>query len=264
MISMAYSTMKTIEEKAAAVKHHYQSTPYDHQEIRERIFRTSLTWDVLQQYDLSEKKIVDIGCSTSYLGRYLQGRCPGWSYLGIDINPRAVAQAREKGLNVREGNNLNLDLPDNYADLTVSEGVIHHTPDPFRCFGELIRVTKKSGIISLYVYNRKHLYYYVYKAAAVIRLAYRTAPGRLLVDRLVFPLFHLVYVVPGIRIYFKNAAEISQQLSWNIFSDQILTPVAHFFTSRQIIEFAENSGLQLMGKKTSINAQGLMFLFIKL
>ncbi len=253
-----------MQEKVNATKKHYQSTPYDHQKIRAEIFKTSLTWQILQQHDLTDKTIVDIGCSTSYLGDYLKQHYPHYHYEGIDINPRAVEIAREKGLNVREGNNLCLDLPDDYADVTISEGVIHHTPDPMHCLSELIRITKKGGLISLYVYNRHHIYFLIYKSGFIIRCLWNTRIGKHLVKHIIFPLFDVLYVQLGNRIYFKNREKVPREVAWNIFSDQILTPVAHFFTSQKIIYFAEKHGLTLISNKLSINGQGLMFIFKKL
>lgn len=256
--------MYKYEKKANEVKKHYQATPFDFQKIRGEIFKAGLTYDVLQHYDLSHKNIIDIGCSTSFLGEFMKKNHPDYHYLGIDINPRAVEMARAKGLDVREGNNLFLDLPDNYSDLTVSEGVIHHTPDPFKCFSELIRVTKKGGLISLYVYNRNHIYFFVYKAGFIIRCLSENIVGKQLIEKMIFPLFNVFYVQIGHRLYFKDKENVSKEIAWNIFSDQILTPVAHFFTKRQVINFAENNGLTLMKEKVSINKQGLMFIFKKM
>jgi SAM-dependent methyltransferase len=43
------------------------------------------------------------------------------------------------------GSNLRLPLRDGVADLVVSHGVIHHTPDPIGSFSELARVLKPGG-----------------------------------------------------------------------------------------------------------------------
>lgn len=256
--------MNKFEKKIKATKRHYQTTPYDHQKIRGEIFKTSLTFNILQNCNLSNKIIVDIGCSTSFVGEYIKQNFPDYYYLGIDINPKAIEIAKARGLNVKEGNNLRLDLPDNYSDFTISEGVIHHTPDPFRCFRELIRITKKGGLISLYVYNRKHIYFLIYKTGIIIRYLYGNQLGKQLVKKIIFPVFNVFYVQLGNRLYFKNKEKVPNEVAWNIFSDQILTPVAHFFTRQQIVNFAENNGLALINEKLSINGQGLMFVFKKL
>jgi len=255
--------MDRASAKMQAVRDHYAGTPYDHDYLRRHIFSLSLTREMLLKHSMPDAIIADIGCSSSYLGEYVRDACPGCRYLGIDINPEAVAAARRKGLDVQEGDNLHLDLPDCFADMTVSEGVRHHTPDPFGCFRELIRITKPGGYISLYVYNKHHLYFFISQAAALIRFLNRLKAGSVFVRKIIFPLFNACYVQPGNRLFFKNKTPVPRSIAWNIFSDQILTPIAHFYTRRQIIDFARANGLALINEKLSINRQGLMFLLQK-
>lgn len=47
---------------------------------------------------------------------------------------------------------------DNTFDLVYSWGVIHHSPDTFKCLQELIRVTKPGGTIKVMIYNRYSLF----------------------------------------------------------------------------------------------------------
>ncbi len=253
--------MNDTTTKMQEVREHYNQVPYEHQEVRYEIFKFGLTYEMLQEYDYSGKCICDVGCSTSYLGEYLKRNYPRYDYLGIDMNSQAVEIARAKGIQVREGNNLSLDLPEEYADLTVSEGVIHHTPDPLACFKELVRITKTGGHISLYVYNRRHLYYYIYTCGSLIRRLNRSVFGKAFVRSIIFPIFNLGYVQLGNFLFFKNKQLIPRDLAWNIFSDQILTPIAHFFTREQILEAATRYGLNPVKEKLSINKQGLMFVF---
>jgi len=255
--------MNRSADRNEAIRRHYRRTPFDFREVRKEIFRVSLTREALEQEELPGKKVVDVGCSTSYLGDILREEYPDFEYLGLDQQPEAVALARDKGLHVVEGNNLALDLPDGCADLTVSEGVIHHTPDPLLCFRELIRITKPGGIISLYIYDRNHLYFYLYRATAPVRFLGRNTAGMKAVKAVIFPLFNLFYVQLGNRIYFPDRGPVSREVAWIIFSDQILTPVVHFFTRQRIAGFAEENGLDLVRFKYSINRQGLMFLFRK-
>lgn len=171
--------------------------------------------------------------------------------------------AKEQGLNVILGNNLQLDLSDSVSDLTVSEGVIHHTVDPAQCFRELVRITKPGGWISLYVYNRQHLYYWIYSLCAPIRFLHLLPLGRELTRLVFFPLFNLLYVQLGNLIFFGGKRKVSWKLAWNIFSDQILTPIAHFFRDSEIRTWANEHHLNVIATKRSVNGQGLMFVFEK-
>ena len=48
------------------------------------------------------------------------------------------------------------------ADLAISDGVIHHTSDPCRAFGENCRVLKSGGLMYLAIYKPGR-YEYLYK-----------------------------------------------------------------------------------------------------
>lgn len=255
--------MTTIAEKVKKTKQHYEETPFDFTEISSRLFDKKLTYGVLRDYNFDGKNIVDVGCSVGFVGDYIKKRYPSYNYLGVDINAKAVEIARKKGLDVREGSNLQLDISDGYADFVISDGVIHHTPDPFRCFKELIRITKKDGFIFLYVYNKFNFYYIIYKLCFFIRLLYRSSIGKRIVKYVIFPFFDIFYIQLGNLLFLKKRETIPRDLSWNIFSDQILTPVALFFTKQEIIKFALDNSLSIIKSDLSFMGQGLMFLFQK-
>jgi ubiquinone/menaquinone biosynthesis C-methylase UbiE len=106
------------------------------------------------------KKCLDAGCGG---GRF----CVAMSRLGaekvggIDISEGAVneanarfekrqlSQARAKVASV-----LEIPYNDKHFDYVVSSGVIHHTPDPYKGFQELVRVLKPGGKIFLSVYGK--------------------------------------------------------------------------------------------------------------
>src|SRR3990172_9095253 len=48
---------------------------------------------------------------------------------------------------------FNIPLDDDYFDIVISSGVIHHTENPEKAFAELVRVLKPKGYLILYVYN---------------------------------------------------------------------------------------------------------------
>ena len=80
---------------------------------------------------------------------------------GIDISGDAVESAnrrlKERGFSqvgVKEASVLEIPFRDNKFDYVVCSGVIHHTPDPFRGFQELVRVLKPGGKIFLSVYGK--------------------------------------------------------------------------------------------------------------
>lgn len=68
------------------------------------------------------KKVIDVGCGSCELTDYLHESC---SYLGIDLNPAFVRQARSRGLNVIRGNMFD---SGSYVtcDVIVAVDILHH------------------------------------------------------------------------------------------------------------------------------------------
>lgn len=246
------------------VQKHYEYVPFIIDFFREKIFLHSLTYKYITTHSLINKNIVEIGCSHSYIGQWLQQRYPNYKYLGVDLNKKAVRMARLKGINVIFGNNLNLKLLSNSSDLTISEGVIHHTPDPYKCFQELVRITKKGGVISLYVYNKNHIYFLVYKVfGAPCRLIHRFKSTRFISEKILFLFYNLFYIQLGNRLFLKYPQSVPREVAYSLYYDQVLTPIATFYKERDILEWASNHKLKLLESKKSINGQGLLFLFKK-
>lgn len=252
-----------IKRAVCETRAHYEETPFNFEVVSEKLFDKKLTYEVLKNYNLKNKNIVDIGCGMSFVGRYIKKNYPAYKYIGIDISRKAVEFGQKIALDIREGNNLSIELPDGYSDFTISDGVIHHTPAPWQCFRELIRITKKEGYIFLYVYNRNNYYYFLYKSCFFVRQLYRNKLTRKFVSAIIFRMFDIFYVQLGNKLFLKGKESISRPLSWNIFSDQVLTPIAHFFTKREILDFAHANNLLVTKMAYSFNRQGLMFLFKK-
>ena len=61
----------------------------------------------------------------------------------------ATASGRQALTGAAQGNGLQLPLRDGAADITFSSNVLEHVPDPERMIAEMIRVTRKDGLIYL-------------------------------------------------------------------------------------------------------------------
>ncbi len=103
------------------------------------------------------KKVIDVGCGN---GRWciLAIENNAKEVVGIDIsksNVRALNKKFKKLKNLKffYGDNKKLNFKDNIFDVTISQGVIHHTTDMFQSLSEIIRITKKNGKILLYIYG---------------------------------------------------------------------------------------------------------------
>ncbi len=87
---------------------------------------------------------------------------------GIDISREAIGHGRkraaERGFSENtefmEASVLHLPFGDNTFDYVLSSGVIHHTPNPYKGFQELVRVLKPGGTLFFSVYGRGGLLWY--------------------------------------------------------------------------------------------------------
>jgi ubiquinone/menaquinone biosynthesis C-methylase UbiE len=123
-------------------------------------FNEHIGWyyKLLDLYIPQNEKIGDIGCGTGQFACYLAMR--GRHVTGVDFSKHAISKAEElrnklaittvyfKRLNLFE-----LDLPDRSFAYTFCNGVLHHTPDPYRGFTELVRITQCCGYIIIGLYN---------------------------------------------------------------------------------------------------------------
>ena len=100
------------------------------------------------------KVVLDVGCGS---GRWcvLAKQLGAKKVVGVDSSKKNVSYNNKKFKNIKfvYGDNTNLKIKNNFSDITISQGVIHHTVDVFKSLSELIRVTKTNGKILLLVYG---------------------------------------------------------------------------------------------------------------
>ena len=104
-------------------------------------------------------KILEMGCGTGQFSIFMA--MGGRSVTAVDISTKSIEKA--KALAVRLGVEKNIEfvhcdlfkLPFAKAsfDFTYSSGVLHHTPDPRRGFGELVSYCKPGGVVGVGLYN---------------------------------------------------------------------------------------------------------------
>lgn len=183
---------------------------------------------------IQNKTVLDVGCSSGTVGDHLKNlNC---EYIGMDINPIALKEAKRKGESVLLGDAGNIPIPDNYIDIVICQGVIHHTDRPFTCISELVRITKKGGLIFIYVYKKYSPYYFIRKVTYPIRF------------------FNQSFL----KSFFLN------KHLWNFFADQILTPIAHFYTKKQMEVIFSYFGLIVIDYKKTTLDWGMHFVCKKL
>ncbi len=151
------------------------------------------------------------------------------------------------------GSNLCVPLADAVADMVVSYGVIHHTPDPLRCFSELARILKPGGKLLLNVYNWENLYRSLYYFLSPPLKSARHMLGRRLGDRVlkftVFPPYYLaLWSVLG--IVQGNWQPPGFDEAYEQFGDFFLTPIARFYHAGELRTLGEAFGLKVLEQTT--------------
>lgn len=204
------------------------------------------------------KKVYDIGCGKGFLIEFLQKKIPN-KIVGVDLSPAAVAYCKKRGLSCRVMNNLHLDFANNVSDFTISNGVIHHTPDARKSFSELVRITKPGKQIYVSVYRLYYYYSLLYWLCAPIRALHRRKSK--LVNGFFFPIFHYLYFVP--IFYLLERRVIDKATGMTLFADQILTPIATFHTKRELTRWAREEQCTVVAVESERKGQMLSFILEK-
>lgn len=113
----------------------------------------------LSEEDYSNKKILDCGCGTGEFTCFYAAR--GNELTAIDLSAPSIEQARAyaasynlaERIDFRRQSVLELDLPADHFDIVYSYGVLHHTPDPYRGYVNMVRVCKPGGVVIVSVYS---------------------------------------------------------------------------------------------------------------
>jgi ubiquinone/menaquinone biosynthesis C-methylase UbiE len=125
-------------------------------------------------------------------------------------------------------------------DVVVSDGVIHHTPNARIAFLESIRVLRSGGYLYLGIYNRRRHYYYIYTyAGPPIQWLAGSAAGRAALSMTLIPLYYLVHLA-------KSRGKRTWEGANNYFYDYIVTPQATFHTRKEITNWGDDLGLDLV------------------
>lgn len=106
--------------------------------------------------------VLDVGTGPGWLLRQLRARLPESSLYGVDISPAMVGKASEnlegaagRGIEIRCAGAESLPYPDDFFDVVVSTGSLHHWRDPAAGLDEIHRVLKPGGHGLLYDLVRK-------------------------------------------------------------------------------------------------------------
>jgi len=91
-------------------------------------------------------KLLDVGCGYGFFLKLAQEA--GWEAIGVDLDPRAVAYAKDRlRVNALEGDLRDFHFPDGSFDLVTLWNVLDYVPDPLDLLEEVHRLLKSGGRI---------------------------------------------------------------------------------------------------------------------
>jgi len=101
------------------------------------------------------RDVLEVGCGTGLILARLARLAR--RAVGVDLSPGMLAVARDRGLDVVEGDATALPFPDASFDAVVSFKVLAHVPDIRAALSEMARVARPGGIVAAEFYNRRSL-----------------------------------------------------------------------------------------------------------
>jgi len=201
--------------------------------------------------------VLDIGCGAGRVMSCLAGRklrCIGLDLSGYSVRSMVAATATFGIV----ASNLHLPFPNEIADRVISDGVIHHTDDPFVAFSECCRVLKSDGLLYLAVYKPGRHYQALYRfPGGVIRsLLKRGRIGKALVFSIMMPLYYLARLA-------KSQGKTSWHGATNLFYDYFVTPIVAFLSRGKIEEWSLKCGVEIVNYSSNPNLNVHSFLVRK-
>jgi SAM-dependent methyltransferase len=102
------------------------------------------------------RRILEVGCGWGELAEWV-GRETGAEVVAVDLSPRMVELARQRGVDARAGDVQNLAFADGEFDVAIAAWMLYHVPDLDRGISELARVLRPGGRLVVSTNSLFHL-----------------------------------------------------------------------------------------------------------
>ena len=143
----------------ATVKEQY--TREDNLRARQRLYEETkgpdvheVLWQTLVEW--SPRRVLEVGGGPGELAERMQKEL-GAEVSFIDISPRMVELARERGVDARVGDVQELPFEDGTFDTVVAAWMLYHVPDIDRGLAEIARVLRPGGALIAVTTSVLHL-----------------------------------------------------------------------------------------------------------
>ena len=136
--------MDTLEEA-------FEYDSMDHSQVNE-VFSTDF---FAARIPNDDSQILDVGTGTAQIPIVICKRNSHLKITAIDLadsmielgNKNIQAAGLEDSITLAKVDSKSMPYPDESFDQVISNSIIHHIPNPVACFKEMIRVTKKGGLL---------------------------------------------------------------------------------------------------------------------
>jgi len=105
---------------------------------------------------VSQKRWLDVGCGSGALSEAIINKCAPEIVIAVDQSEGFVQTAQKRlgdAAICKVGDAYALPVEDGYIDATVSGLVLNFLPEPEKALLEMRRVTRKGGIVAVYVWD---------------------------------------------------------------------------------------------------------------
>ena len=146
--------------------------------------------DVLEQH-VAPSVILDVGCAA---GLFLDvARNRRWRVMGVEISEHAASVAKERrGIEVRVGDVMDIDLPEHGYDAVTMLDVLEHLPDPGELLQRVRPLIRPGGVLMLSLPNDHNL------TTMIAMLVHRVSFGLVSYPASrVHQIYHVTYFTPN-------------------------------------------------------------------
>ena len=102
-------------------------------------------------------RVLEVGCGWGELAEWI-ARETGAEVVAVDLSPRMVELASERGIDASVADVQNLPFADGSFDLVVAAWMLYHVPDLERGLSEIARVLRPGGTFVAATNSRFHLH----------------------------------------------------------------------------------------------------------
>ena len=112
--------------------------------------------DVIAAVPLDAKTVLSVGCAAGKTEAELVKR--GIKVFGIELNPKAAAIARQRGLTILKGDasKIDIDVSSEFYDCLIYADILEHLPYPVSVLKRHVKSLKPGGIVYVSIPNFRH------------------------------------------------------------------------------------------------------------